>query len=210
MKSAATILGLMALGACAAPPAPPGYGDRPQEVIPAFDAAAVREDLESSARARFGDAAVETALGSHAHLFAKHYPGLPISPSFLPDGVSPEPPLALLIRREGGWAAARPDGGWTPLRPEDEAALLAAVSDPVFRAEVLPAPFNVEPIRDRLGRAPEYHRVADAGHFDFLPPCSEALKAAIPMLCQSQPGFDRAAFHQAFNREAVRFFHDKL
>lgn len=76
--------------------------------------------------------------------------------------------------------------------------------------EVLLAPFNVEPIRDRLGRVPEYHRVADAGHFDFLPPCSEALKAAIPMLCQSQAGFDRAAFHQAFNREAVRFFRDNL
>lgn len=135
MKNAATILGLLALGACAALPAPPGYGDRPQEVLPAFDAAAVREDLESSARARFGDATVETALGSDAHLFAKHYPGLPIPPSFWPDGVSPEPPLALLVRREGRWAAAQPDGEWTPLRPEDEAALLAAVSDPVFRAE---------------------------------------------------------------------------
>ncbi|MEH6663214.1 MAG: dienelactone hydrolase [Brevundimonas sp.] len=76
--------------------------------------------------------------------------------------------------------------------------------------EVLPAPFNVEPIRDRLGRAPEYHRVARAGHFDFLPPCSEALEAAIPVLCQSQPGFDRGAFHQLFNREVVRFFRDAL
>lgn len=76
--------------------------------------------------------------------------------------------------------------------------------------EVLPAPFNVEPIRDRLGRIPEYHRVAGAGHFDFLPPCSAALKAAIPLLCRSHPGFDRAAFHEAFNREVVRFFRDNL
>ncbi|MFC7380025.1 alpha/beta hydrolase family protein [Brevundimonas sp. GCM10030266] len=76
--------------------------------------------------------------------------------------------------------------------------------------EVLPAPFNVEPIRDRLGRPPEYHRVASAGHFDFLPPCSEALAAAIPLLCQSRPGFDRAAFHRAFNREVARFFRDSL
>lgn len=76
--------------------------------------------------------------------------------------------------------------------------------------EVLPAPFNVEPIRDRLGRAPEYHRVLGAGHFDFLPPCSEALKAAVPVLCHSQQGFDRATFHQTFNRETVRFFRDNL
>lgn len=76
--------------------------------------------------------------------------------------------------------------------------------------EVLPAPFNVEPIRDRLGRAPEYHRVGHAGHFDFLPPCSDALRAAIPALCHSQPGFDRAVFHQEFNREVVRFFRDAL
>ena len=72
--------------------------------------------------------------------------------------------------------------------------------------EVLPAPFNVEPIRDRLGSTPEYRRVAGAGHFDFLPPCSEALSVAIPALCQSQPGFDRAAFHRQFNREVVLFF----
>lgn len=76
--------------------------------------------------------------------------------------------------------------------------------------EVLPAPFNVEPVRDRLGRAPEYHLVAGARHFDFLPPCSDVLKAEIPVLCQSQPGFDRAAFHREFNREVVRFFRDSL
>lgn len=76
--------------------------------------------------------------------------------------------------------------------------------------EVLPAPFNVEPIRDRLGRTPEYRRVVGAGHFDFLPPCSEPMRAAVPALCQSQEGFDRAAFHHAFNQEVVRFFRDNL
>jgi predicted dienelactone hydrolase len=76
--------------------------------------------------------------------------------------------------------------------------------------EILPAPFNVEPVRDRLGRAPEYHLVVGAGHFDFLPPCSDGLRAAIPILCQSQPGFDRAAFHREFNHEVVRFFRETL
>lgn len=92
---------------------------------------------------------------------------------------------------------------------------LAAVQIPIqlWQAaddEILPAPFNAEPIRDRLGRPPEYHRVIDAGHYDFLPPCAPEMAAAIPALCRSKPGFDRAAFHQMFNREVVRFFRDAL
>ena len=92
---------------------------------------------------------------------------------------------------------------------------LAAVRIPIQlwqadQDQVLPSPFNVEPIRDRLGRPPEYHRVAGAGHFDFLPPCSAELAVAFPMLCQSLPGFDRAAFHEHFNQEVVRFFQATL
>ncbi|GAW41290.1 Alpha/beta hydrolase family protein [Brevundimonas sp. SH203] len=74
----------------------------------------------------------------------------------------------------------------------------------------LPAPDNVEPIRDRLGRAPEYHRVTGAGHYDFMPPCSPGLAAAAPQICAPTPGFDRAAFHRDFNREVVRFFRETL
>lgn len=92
---------------------------------------------------------------------------------------------------------------------------LAAIQIPIqlWQAgddEILPAPFNAEPIRDRLGRPPEYHRVAGAGHYDFLPPCTPDLLAAIPALCRSKPGFDRAAFHRMFNREVVRFFRTAL
>ncbi|MDP2763784.1 MAG: dienelactone hydrolase, partial [Brevundimonas sp.] len=74
--------------------------------------------------------------------------------------------------------------------------------------EILPAPFNVEPIRDRLGRPPEYHRVTDAMHYDFLPPCAPEMMAALPVLCRSKLGFDRVAFHRIFNREVVRFFRE--
>ena len=92
---------------------------------------------------------------------------------------------------------------------------LAAVTIPVQlwagdADEVLPARFNAESVRDRLGRRPEYHLVPGAGHFDFLPPCPPELAAAIPALCHSQPGFDRAAFHQSFNRDVVRFFQGAL
>lgn len=49
-----------------------------------------------------------------------------------------------------------------------------------------------------------------AGHFDFLPPCDEALARNAPMICAPTPGFDRAAFHQTFNAEVVAFFQTTL
>ena len=92
---------------------------------------------------------------------------------------------------------------------------LAAVRIPIqlWQAaddEILPAPFNAEPIRDRLGRPPEYHLIPDATHYDFLPPCAPEMFAALPVLCRSQPGFDRAAFHRMFNQQVVRFFRETL
>lgn len=94
-------------------------------------------------------------------------------------------------------------------------ASLASVAIPIqlWQAaddEILPAPFNVEPIRDRLGRAPEYHRVADARHYDFLSPCNPWMAAELPHLCNTAPTFDRAAFKAAFNIEVVRFFRATL
>ena len=76
--------------------------------------------------------------------------------------------------------------------------------------EILPAPYNVEPIRDRLGAKPDYHRVEGAMHYDFLQACSPAMANALPGLCRSAPGFDRAAFHRALNADIVRFFRASL
>lgn len=76
--------------------------------------------------------------------------------------------------------------------------------------EILIAPFHGEPIRDGLGRPPEYHRVENALHHDFLPVCTAYLAGTLPQLCRSQAGFDRAAFHEIFNREVVRFFEQTL
>ncbi len=94
-------------------------------------------------------------------------------------------------------------------------ASLASVHIPVqlWQAagdEILPAPYNVEPIRDRLGVRPEYHRVEGAMHYDFLTPCSPGMAAELPDLCRSAPGFDRAAFHRDLNVEVVRFFSEVL
>jgi predicted dienelactone hydrolase len=88
---------------------------------------------------------------------------------------------------------------------------LAAVRQPLqlWRAEddqVLPHPYYAEAVRLALPNLPETHVVADAGHYDFLPPCSAKLATRVPAICTSRPGFDRAAFHERFDRDVVGFF----
>jgi predicted dienelactone hydrolase len=73
-----------------------------------------------------------------------------------------------------------------------------------------PHPYYDEAVRDHLPRAPEYHAVANAGHYDFLPPCDERLARLRPEICNSLPGFDRAAFHEQFNANVVQFFQATL
>jgi predicted dienelactone hydrolase len=65
-------------------------------------------------------------------------------------------------------------------------------------------------VRDALPQPPDDHLVAKAGHFDFLAPCSDALAKVAPEICTSEPGFDRAAFHQDMNKAIVAFFKAKL
>lgn len=69
-----------------------------------------------------------------------------------------------------------------------------------------PHPYYEEAVRAALPGPADYHVVPLAGHFAFLPPCDERLAAAQPAICKDAPGFDRAAFHKAFNTEIVRFF----
>jgi predicted dienelactone hydrolase len=92
---------------------------------------------------------------------------------------------------------------------------LKNVSIPVqlWRAEddrILPQPRYAEAVRLALPNTPDYHVVPGAGHFDFLAPCSAALADTVPAICQSAPGFDRAAFHQGFNTAVVAFFDSYL
>lgn len=86
---------------------------------------------------------------------------------------------------------------------------LSSVTIPVqlWRADddrILPAPFYADAVRAALPRAPEFHRVPGAGHFDFLTPCTAPTARA--ELCGIAAGFDRAAFHTVFNEQVVRFF----
>jgi predicted dienelactone hydrolase len=75
---------------------------------------------------------------------------------------------------------------------------------------ILPHPDYAEAVRIALPTPPEYHVVENADHFDFLAPCTDMLRQFAPMICVSRPGFDRAAFHQSFNVEVVRFFKETL
>ena len=83
----------------------------------------------------------------------------------------------------------------------------------LWRAEndvVVPHPRYAESVRLAMPEAPEYHVVPNAGHYDFLAPCSDALTSMAPVICTSSPGFDRAAFHADFNSVVVKFFKNTL
>jgi len=92
---------------------------------------------------------------------------------------------------------------------------LRQVSIPVqlWRAEndtSAPDQWNSALVRKELPAHPEEHIVPGADHFVFLAPCSVALAAAVPSICQDAPGFDRAAFHSTFNQSVVGFFSREL
>jgi predicted dienelactone hydrolase len=92
---------------------------------------------------------------------------------------------------------------------------LRDVSVPIqlWRAEndsQAPDAWNGAVIRDGLAAHPDSHWVRGADHFVFLTPCSESLAAAAPQICTDAGGFDRAAFHRAFNQAVVDFFTTSL
>lgn len=73
-----------------------------------------------------------------------------------------------------------------------------------------PAPWFEDVVRKALPNPPEYHVVPGAGHYDFLPPCGPRLASIVPSICVDPTGFDRAAFHEMFDSEVVRFFRASL
>ena len=71
-------------------------------------------------------------------------------------------------------------------------------------------PDSVVAIRRHLPAAPDWRLADKAGHFGFLAPCSQAQLASMSEICRDGPGFDRAAFHAAFNTEVLAFFRRHL
>lgn len=131
-----------------------------------------------------------------------------------------------LVAKSGSNAAALPRSAvMGAVDPRIKAAVVAApalgftfspdglknVKVPVqlWRAEndvIVPHPRYAEAVRLALPQAPDYHVVSNAGHFDFLAPCSSGLVAIAPAICTSATGFDRAAFHASFNAAVANFF----
>ncbi|WP_256219861.1 MULTISPECIES: alpha/beta hydrolase [unclassified Variovorax] len=71
-------------------------------------------------------------------------------------------------------------------------------------------PDSVAAVRRDLPAPPDWHVAAGAAHFAFLAPCAPAMANALPEICRDGPGFDRTAFHTAFNAEVVAFFRRRL
>ena len=67
-------------------------------------------------------------------------------------------------------------------------------------------PESVAAVRSSLPAAPEWHVAENAEHYGFLAPCSQVQVEAKAGICRDAPGFDRTAFHKAFNAEVTAFF----
>ncbi|WP_439470508.1 alpha/beta hydrolase family protein [Brevundimonas sp.] len=149
-----------------------------------------------------------TRVADHCHAHPDFYDCRLIASAGLPAASSP--PVWTHNPRIRAVVAAAPALGFT-FTPNG----LKGVTQPVqlWQAEddrILPSPAYVEPVRGALPTSPEFHLEPGAGHFDFLPPCRPEVLASAPMICVSASDFDRAAFHDRFNAEVVRFFQRTL
>jgi predicted dienelactone hydrolase len=108
--------------------------------------------------------------------------------------------------------AFSPDG-LKPDGPKPEGLMNLLVPVQLWRAAKdrhQPDAWYDEAVRLALPQPPEYHLVAGASHYGFLPPCSPRVANRAPLICTDPPGFNRAAFHRAFDAQVVRFFQRTL
>jgi predicted dienelactone hydrolase len=73
--------------------------------------------------------------------------------------------------------------------------------------QTVPYSTNSGVVRRLLRGSVDFHSVDNAVHLSFLAPCGPE---SPPFICKDNPGFDRAAFHQTFNRSVVDFFRAHL
>jgi predicted dienelactone hydrolase len=66
-------------------------------------------------------------------------------------------------------------------------------------------PWGAQPVKQGLPRPPDFHFVAGAGHADFTAPCAPLPADPPASPCPPEFGFDRVAFHAAFNAAIVGF-----
>ncbi|MET3702150.1 hypothetical protein [Citrobacter sp. UYEF32] len=65
-------------------------------------------------------------------------------------------------------------------------------------------------LKDHMSNVVAVHEVANAEHYSFLRPCSDALKAKKLETCSDLPGFDRSKFQEELNQDLLHFFQSKL
>lgn len=151
-------------------------------------------------------------IGPHCAAHPDYFDCQVLARAHIPASAVPSPPAAAWVHDPRIKAAviAAPALGFT-FGPEG----LRGITVPVqlwrdAQDHILPNPDYAEAVRLNLPTAPEFHLVANADHYDFLAPCSEALRRNAPEICVSPPGFDRIAFHERFDRDVVRFFQKTL
>jgi predicted dienelactone hydrolase len=76
--------------------------------------------------------------------------------------------------------------------------------------ELLALDRNAEALARKLPHTPDYRRLAGAGHFVFMAPCSPEQRANMPALCTDREGVDREDIHRTLSLEAAHFFADAL
>lgn len=76
--------------------------------------------------------------------------------------------------------------------------------------ELLAVDKNAEALARKLPQTPDYKLLAGAGHFVFMAPCSDELRASAPVMCNDREGVDREDIHRNLSAEAVRFFETAL
>lgn len=107
---------------------------------------------------------------------------------------------AVIIAPGAGFAF----GGYATVPDDKPVQLWAGEKD-----ESVPTPSNAEVVHKKLPRA-EWHLVPNAGHFSFMVPCGPVRFLTSAPICKDPQGFDRAAFHKAFNTDVVTFFEKTL
>lgn len=65
-------------------------------------------------------------------------------------------------------------------------------------------------LRALLPSPPDYHVVANGGHFAFLAPCNALLARTAPEICADPPGFNRTAFLRGFQAAVIGFYRTHL
>ena len=83
----------------------------------------------------------------------------------------------------------------------------------IFRAErdmILRHPFHSTEIRDNLPQGCDFHITEKAGHFSYLSPVRDEMKAQLGELANDAPGFDRMGEHHKMHTLMLNFLQKAL